>query len=161
MRIIGLLCGIFCGLFSFTSQAVVGEMPREQQMAMQYMQALTDHDYRSLRRFYNRDSVFYDKTANVTYQGGRHIIEFFERAHEGVLEYKFNIEHMFNTGSLVVMIGNYHLRGPGKQFGNPGKIIEIAIPGVTTLKFDMNTERMTEQVDLMDYQTMSDQLQTQ
>jgi hypothetical protein len=61
----------------------------------------------------------------------------------------------------VVMIGNYHLRGPGEQFGKPGKIIDIAVPGVTTLKFDPNTQRLTEHVDLMDYQTMSDQLQSQ
>ncbi|ARD21533.1 nuclear transport factor 2 family protein [Shewanella sp. MMG014] len=161
MRLIGLLCSAYLFLMSFSSQAAVGEMPKVQQLAVQYIQALTDHDYRQLRRFYNRDSVFYDKTANVTYTGGRHIIEFLERAHEGVLEYRFNIEHMFNTGSLVVLIGNYHLRGPGDQFGKPGKIIEIAVPGVTTLKFDLNTERMTEQVDLMDYQTMSDQLQSQ
>ena len=37
----------------------------------------------------------------------------------------------------------------------------IEIPGVTTLKFDNNTERLIEQMDLMDYKTMSDQLESQ
>lgn len=161
MRIVLLISCLLTSIWSFSVSANVGDMPQEQQLAVRYIQALTDHDYRTLSRFYSRDSIFFDKTANVKYTGGRHIIEFFERAHEGILEYKFNIEHMFNTGTLVVLIGNYHLRGPGDQFGKPGKIIEIAVPGVTTLKFDMKTERMTEQVDLMDYQTMSDQLESQ
>ncbi|MDO6617470.1 MULTISPECIES: nuclear transport factor 2 family protein [unclassified Shewanella] len=161
MRLILLVCCLLSSIWSTSSLANSGEMPKQQQLAVQYMQALTSHDYRTLKKFYNRESVFFDKTANVKYTGGRHIIEFFQRAHDGVLEYKLNIEHMFNTGSLVVLIGNYHLRGPGDQFGKPGKIIEIAVPGVTTLKFDMKTERVTEQVDLMDYQTMSDQLESQ
>ncbi|WP_405127344.1 nuclear transport factor 2 family protein [Shewanella donghaensis] len=161
MRIILLISLLLTGLWSFSVSANIGDMPKEQQLAVRYIKALTDHDYQNLRRFYNRDSVFFDKTANVKYTGARNIIDFFERAHEGILEYQFNIEHMFNTGSLIVLIGNYHLRGPGDQFGKPGKIIEIAVPGVTTLKFDMKTERMTEQIDLMDYQTMSDQLESQ
>ncbi|QDE30376.1 nuclear transport factor 2 family protein [Shewanella polaris] len=158
MRIILILC---CLLLSFPSKANIGDMPREQQLAMQYMEALTDHDYTVLRRFYSRDTVFYDKTANTTYTGGRHIIAFLQRAHEGVLEYRLNVEHMFNTGSLVVIIGSYRLRGPGDQYGKPGKIIDLAVPGVTTLKFDNNTERLVEQMDLMDYQTMTDQLASQ
>ena len=130
-------------------------------MAMRYIQALTEHDYDTLNHFYNRDSVFYDKTAGRKYTGARHIIDFLERAHNGVLEYEFNIEHMYNTGSLVVMIGNYHFKGPGEQFGKPGKIIDVAIPGVTTLKLDMYNDRVTEHMDLIDYQTMSDQLSAQ
>lgn len=78
-----------------------------------------------------------------------------------MLEYDFNIEHMYNAGSLVVMIGNYHFKGPGEQFGKPGKIIDVAIPGVTSLKLDMRNHRVTEHVDLIDYQTMSDQLAMQ
>lgn len=110
---------------------------------------------------YNRDSIFFDKTANRKYTGGRFIIDFLERAHQGVLEYDFNIEHMYNAGSLVVMIGNYHFKGPGEQFGKPGKIIDVAIPAVTSLKLDMLNRRVTEHVDLIDYQTMSDQLAMQ
>ena len=136
-------------------------MPEEQQLAVKYMNALTEHDYKTLRKFYNRESVFFDKTANRKYTGGRFIIDFLERAHEGVLEYNFNIEHMYNAGSLVVMIGNYHFKGPGEQFGKPGKIIDVAIPGVTSLKIDMLNRRVTEHVDLIDYQTMSDQLAMQ
>ncbi len=136
-------------------------MPLEQQYAMEYITALTKHDYKSLRYFYDRDTVFYDKTANVTYTGRRHILEFFSRAHAGVLEYSLDIEHMYNAGSLVVIIGNYRLRGPGEQFGKPGKIIDIAVPGVTTLKFNMSKKRVEEHQDLMDYQTMADQLSTQ
>ncbi|GGP86002.1 nuclear transport factor 2 family protein [Shewanella ulleungensis] len=158
MRIILLLC---CLLSSFSISANIGDMPKEQQLAMKYMEALTDHDYSTLRRFYSRETIFFDKTANTTYTGGRQIIGFLQRAHEGVLEYRLNIEHMFNTGSLVVIIGSYRLRGPGDQFGKPGKIIDLAVPGVTTLKFDNNTERLIEQMDLMDYQTMSDQLESQ
>ncbi|GGB66713.1 nuclear transport factor 2 family protein [Shewanella inventionis] len=158
MRIILLLCCLVC---SFSISANIGDMPKEQQLAMKYMEALTDHDYSTLRHFYSRDTVFFDKTANTTYTGSRQIIGFLQRAHEGVLEYRLNIEHMFNTGSLVVIIGSYRLRGPGDQFGKPGKIIDLAIPGVTTLKFDNNTERLIEQMDLMDYQTMSDQLESQ
>lgn len=152
---------IFASFFAPMAIANTGEMPKEQQLAIKYMDALTEHDYATLRRFYNRDSVFIDKTANRKYTGGRFIIDFFERAHEGVLEYNFNIEHMYNTGSLVVMIGNYHFKGPGEQFGKPGKIIDIAIPGVTSLKLDMLNKRVTEHLDLIDYQTMSDQLAMQ
>ncbi|NKF50918.1 nuclear transport factor 2 family protein [Shewanella sp. WXL01] len=136
-------------------------MPMEQQYALQYIQALTHHNYKELRKFYSRDSTFFDKTANVKYTGSRNIIEFFTRAHSGVLEYRFDLDHMFNHGSLVVLIGSYRLRGPGEQYGKPGKVIDIAVPGITTLKFDMDKKRVTEHIDLMDYQTMSDQLASQ
>nr|WP_081933419.1 nuclear transport factor 2 family protein [Shewanella mangrovi] len=136
-------------------------MPQEQQLAISYIKALTSHDYDELATFYGRDSVFNDATAGRSYTGGRHIIDFFERAHRGVLEYDFNIEHMFNTGSLVVMIGNYHFKGPGEQFGKPGKIIDVAIPGVTTLNLDVNRHRVNKHIDYIDYQTMSDQLAAQ
>ncbi|QSX31763.1 nuclear transport factor 2 family protein [Shewanella cyperi] len=136
-------------------------MPREQQMAVNYIKALTDHDYATLATFYNRDSVFQDRTAGRKYKGGRFIIGFFQRAHAGVLEYNFNIEHMYNTGSLVVMIGNYHFKGPGEQFGKPGKIIDVAVPAVTTLALDLNNHRVQEHLDLIDYQTMADQLSMQ
>ncbi|WP_425601906.1 nuclear transport factor 2 family protein [Shewanella insulae] len=148
-------------ILPLATQAAPGDMPVEQQMAIKYIQALTDHDYRTLASFYNRDSVFKDRTASKTYTGRRDIIEFFERAHRGVLEYDFNIEHMYNSGSLVVMIGNYHYRGPGSLFGKPGKVIELAIPGVTTVKLDLANHRVKEHEDLMDYQTMQDQLATQ
>ncbi|MCZ4336189.1 nuclear transport factor 2 family protein [Shewanella colwelliana] len=148
-------------LLPLLAQANPGDMPREQQMAVKYIQALTDHDYKTLASFYNRDSIFKDRTASKSYTGRRNILEFFERAHRGVLEYHFNIEHMFNSGSLVVMIGNYHYRGPGSQFGKPGKIIELAIPGVTTIKVDTKNHRVKVHEDLMDYQTMADQLSTQ
>ncbi|WP_342343046.1 nuclear transport factor 2 family protein [Shewanella salipaludis] len=154
MRILCFILSLLCLPVSANS----GDMPEEQRLAMRYLQALTEHDYPALKRFYNRDSVFYDRTADRKYKGQRHIIAFLERAHEGVLEYEFNIEHMFNSGSLVVMIGNYHFKGPGEQFGKPGKIIDIAIPGVTSLKLDMQHRRVMEHLDLMDYQTMSDQL---
>jgi len=163
LRILRLLvCLIFVpALFPAHVHANSGEMPAEQQLAVKYMNALTEHDYQTLSKFYNRDSVFFDKTANRKYTGGRFIIDFFERAHEGVLEYDFNIEHMYNAGSLVVMIGNYHFKGPGEQFGKPGKIIDVAIPGVTSLKLDMRTHRVAEHMDLIDYQTLSDQLAMQ
>ncbi|MGI2854334.1 nuclear transport factor 2 family protein [Shewanella algae] len=153
--------GLFLALLSSPLLANSGDMPQEQQMAVRYIHALTTHDYQELANFYNRDSVFNDRTAGRKYTGGRHIIEFLERAHRGVLEYRFNIEHMFNSGSLVVMIGNYHYKGPGEQFGKPGKIIDIAIPGVTTLKLDTLNHRVKEHMDLMDYQTMVDQLSAQ
>jgi limonene-1,2-epoxide hydrolase len=157
LRIISLLLCLIC----FSVSAKVGDRPVEQLLALGYIKALTEHDYETLKSYYSRDTIFYDKTAETKYIGTRHIIAFLQRSHEGVLEFDFNIEHMFNTGTLVVMIGNYHLRGPGDQFGKPGRIIDIAVPGVTTLKFDSNTQRLIEQVDLMDYQTMSDQLQSQ
>ncbi|MCG9695912.1 nuclear transport factor 2 family protein [Shewanella sp. Isolate11] len=152
---------IFFALIPVTAKANPGDMPAEQQMAIQYIQAITDHDYRTLASFYNRDSVFVDRTASKEYKGRRDILEFFERAHRGVLEYDFNIEHMYNSGSLVVMIGNYHYRGPGSLFGKPGKVIELAIPGVTTVQLDLANHRVKEHEDLMDYQTMQDQLATQ
>lgn len=157
---------IFCLLFTpamttVAAQLDLNPMPQEQQLAVKYMAALTEQDYQTLKHFYRLDSVFFDKTANRKYTGGRFIIDFFERAHEGVLEYRFNIEHMYNAGALVVMIGNYHFKGPGEQFGKPGKIIDVAIPGVTSLKLDMVNLRVTEHIDLIDYQTMADQLALQ
>jgi hypothetical protein len=157
LRIILFILGLSC----FSALANPSNMPEEQELAMHYLQALTGHDYDTLHRFYNRDSVFYDKTAEKKYTGTRHIIDFLERAHEGVLEYQFNVEHMYNTGPLVVMIGNYHFKGPGEQFGKPGKIIDIAVPGVTTLTLDMHHRRIKEHMDLIDYQTVSDQLSMQ
>lgn len=160
MMLIRYVC-LILAFISIPSVANPGDMPKEQQLAVRYIQAVTDHDYKALNAFYNRESVFNDKTASKSYTGRRHIISFLRRAHQGVLEYRFNIEHMFNSGSLVVMIGSYHYKGPGEQFGKPGKIIDIAIPGVTTVKLDMSNQRVSEHEDLMDYQTMVDQLAVQ
>ncbi|MFT5788982.1 MAG: hypothetical protein ACI8SJ_001090 [Shewanella sp.] len=157
LRFFSLVLVFFC-LPSFASN---GDMPKEQQLAVKYIQAFTSQDYAKLTSFYNRDSVFNDRTANRKYTGKRHILKFLKRAHSGVLEYSFNVEHMFNSGPLVVLIGNYRYKGPGEQFGKPGRIIDIAIPGVTTLSLDMTNNRVKEHQDLMDYQTMSDQLSTQ
>ncbi|MGI2257819.1 nuclear transport factor 2 family protein [Shewanella sp. GXUN23E] len=148
-------------LLSFSALGNQGEMPREQQLAMNYMQALTTHNYSKLEQFYDRETVFSDRTAGRKYTGEIHILDFLRRAHEGVLEYRFNLEHMYNSGSLVVMIGSYYLKGPGDQFGKPGKIIEVAVYGVTTLKLDMAKKRVKEHIDLIDYQTMADQLAPQ
>ncbi|MGL5396428.1 MAG: nuclear transport factor 2 family protein, partial [Shewanella sp.] len=65
MRILCLLvCLIFVpALFPAHVHANSGEMPAEQQLAVKYMNALTEHDYQTLSKFYNRDSVFFDKTA--------------------------------------------------------------------------------------------------
>lgn len=147
--------------FASKNLASLGEMPEPQKLAVQYIKALTDHNYDILSHFYDRESVFYDRTANKKYSGRRHILAFFQRAHKGVLEYSFNLEHMYNSGALVVMIGNYHFKGPGEQFGKPGKIIEIAVPGVTTLNLDMAKDKVKEHIDFIDYQTMSDQLAMQ
>ncbi len=148
-------------LFSSLTLAAPGDMPREQQLAMNYMQALTSHNYTKLKEFYDRETVFYDRTAGKKYTGEVHILSFLRRAHKGVMEYRFNLEHMYNSGSLVVMIGSYYLKGPGDQFGKPGKIIEVAVPGVTSLKLDTDKGRIREHIDLIDYQTMSDQLAPQ
>ncbi|WP_163931996.1 nuclear transport factor 2 family protein [Paraferrimonas sp. SM1919] len=136
-------------------------LPKEQQMALQYMRAVTDNDYRKLLNFYNRDSTFEDRTAGKSYTGARDILTFLKRAHAHVHEYEFNIEQMYNSGSLVIMIGNYYLKGPGKQFGKPGKIIEVAIPGVTTLIVDVNNHRIKKHTDLLDYAAMKEQLSMQ
>ncbi|MCL1144962.1 nuclear transport factor 2 family protein [Shewanella sp. 10N.261.52.F9] len=153
--------GLLLIFFSLPSLANIGDMPKEQQLAIKYIQALTHQDYANLSGFYNRESIFNDRTAGRKYTGKRHILQFLKRAHRGVLEYNFNIEHMFNSGSLVVLIGNYRYKGPGELFGKPGRIIDIAIPGVTTLSLDMTHERVKEHQDLMDYQTMADQLSVQ
>lgn len=135
--------------------------PKAQAVALSYIEALTSRDYHHLADFYNRDSYFVDKTAGKKYIGGRHIINFFKRAHSGVKRYQFNLEHMYHSGSLVVMIGSYHVTAAGDQFGKPGKMIDIAVPGVTTLKLDLATNRVKQHTDFIDYQTMSDQLATQ
>ncbi|MCF1426809.1 MAG: ester cyclase [Shewanella sp.] len=148
-------------LMSFSALGSPGDMPIEQQLAMKYMQALTSHNYNKLAQFYDRETVFFDRTAGRKYTGGTHILDFLRRAHKGVMEYRFNLEHMYNSGSLVVMIGSYYLKGPGEQFGKPGKIIEIAVSGVTCLELDTSKGRVKEHIDLIDYQTMADQLALQ
>ncbi|WP_376708363.1 ester cyclase [Shewanella surugensis] len=146
---------------NFSAKASNGDMPPEQKMAVDYMNALTHQQFYKLNHYYNRDSVFYDKTANRKYIGRKNILSFLQRVQQGVLEYKFNIDHMFNSGSLVVLIGNYYYKGPGDLFGKPGKIITLAIPSVTMLTLDLGKKRIKEHQDLLDYQTMSDQLTIQ
>ncbi|WP_299492319.1 nuclear transport factor 2 family protein [uncultured Shewanella sp.] len=146
---------------NLSAKASNGTMPAEQAMAVDYMDALTHQKFKKLTHYYNRDSIFFDKTANRKYIGRDNILYFLKRVQQGVLEYKFTIDHMFNSGSLVVLIGNYYYKGPGDLFGKPGKIIDLAIPSVTMLTLDMNKRRVKEHQDLLDYQTMSDQLAIQ
>ncbi len=165
-KIFGIAMTLSCLLIHFQINA--GSLPIDnikrpeaQILALDYIKALTARNYQALATFYSRDTHFYDKTAGKRYTGGRHIIDFFKRAHADVESYQFNIEHMYNSGSFVVMIGNYHLVGAGKQFGKPGKTINIAVPGVTTVKLDLTTHRIKQHTDFIDYQTMADQLATQ
>ncbi len=137
------------------------ETPQEQKLATEYIQTLTSNDMVKLSSFYNRESIFQDQTANKKYTGRKNILAFFKRAHLGLLEYKFTVEHMFNAGSLVVMVGSYNYKGLGHQFGKPGKVINIAVSGVTTLEVDVANHRIKKHIDLIDYQTMNNQLDIQ
>ena len=158
MRAFFLLVSLF---FSMSVFAKNGDIPAEQKFAMDYIHTITSNDMAKLGSFYNRNSVFQDKTANKKYVGKSHILAFFKRAHKGLLEYKFTLEHMFNSGSMVVLVGSYSYKGLGQQFGKHGKVINISVPGVTTLEVDVANHRIKKHVDLIDYQTMDDQLEIQ
>ncbi|MCL1079647.1 nuclear transport factor 2 family protein [Parashewanella spongiae] len=147
--------------FSISALANSKELTKEQKIAVEYMQTLTQHDLTKLKAFYDRDSVFSDKTAGKTYTGGQHIIDFFKRAYHGMIEYKFDITHIYNKGSFVVMIGEYHFKGKGVQFGKPGKVISLTVPSVTTLELDTENHRIKKHVDMIDYQMLSEQLAVQ
>ncbi|MBM7072602.1 hypothetical protein SOPP22_16485 [Shewanella sp. OPT22] len=146
---------------SFSTLASNGQIPPEQKLALNYIHALTNNDMKKLSTFYSRESIFQDKTADKKYVGRSHILEFIHRAHEGLIEYKFTVEHMFNSGSLVVIVGSYSYKGLGRLFGKPGKVINISVSGVTTLDVDVKNHRIKKHVDMIDYQTMNDQLEVQ
>ncbi|WP_095498144.1 ester cyclase [Paraferrimonas haliotis] len=143
------------------NKAYADDMPAEQKLALAYLDAYSKNEFSKVEQYYSRESIFEDKTAKRKYKGRYRIINFLKRARSGILESRFQIDHMFNSGSLVVVIGSQYYRGPGEQFGKPGKIIELAIPGVTTLTLDMTENQVKEHIDLLDYQTMTDQLLTQ
>ncbi|MBE8168567.1 MAG: nuclear transport factor 2 family protein [Shewanella sp.] len=148
-------------VLTFSPFAYSNVKTEEQKIALDYMQTLTQHDLVKLRDFYDRDSVFKDKTAGKTYIGGQHIVDFFKRAYHGMLEYEFDITHIYNKGSFVVMIGEYHFKGKGLQFGKPGKIISLKVPSVTTLELDTENHKIKKHVDMIDYQMLSEQLALQ
>nr|WP_245837105.1 ester cyclase [Paraferrimonas sedimenticola] len=154
-----LLCFLIGTAFAVSTHAE--DIPKEQKLALAYLDAYNHSDFSKLNRFYNRETVFNDRTAKRKYTGRYKIVNFLQRARAGVLETKVQVEHMFNQGSLVVIIGSHYYRGPGEQFGKPGKMIELAIPGVTTLSVDTGSQQIKEHVDLLDYETMKDQLVTQ
>ncbi len=147
--------------FSLSVFADEANMPAEQKFALDYIHTLTSNNIAKLADFYSRDSVFQDKTAGKEYVGRFHILEFLERANKGLLEYKFSLEHMFNSGSVVVMVGRYSYKGAGLLYGKPGTVIKFSVPGVTVLEVDLKNHRVTKHLDMIDYQTMEQQLEVQ
>ena len=147
--------------FSLSVSADEANMPAEQKLALDYIHTITSNNIAKLASYYGRESVFQDKTANKKYVGRQHILEFFKRANKGLLEYRFILEHMFNSGNMVVMIGSYSYKGAGQLYGKPGKVINISVPGVTVLNVDVKNHRVKKHLDMIDYQTMKDQLEVQ
>lgn len=134
------------------------QKPAAIQLAEEYMAALTNRNYSRLSQFYDRETVLTDQMAGKTLTGRREILSFLRRIHTYTQEYYFNADHMFYKGSRVVMIGNYYYKARGDLFGYPGESVTFSLPGVTTLKLDMENRRIEEQIDLLDYHTMEDQL---
>ncbi|SHH93806.1 nuclear transport factor 2 family protein [Ferrimonas marina] len=139
-------------------EPVSPDLPEAIVLAQNYMDALTNRDYSRLSRFYDRETEWYDRTAGKKLTGRRDIITFLRRVHSYTQEYYFVSDHTFYNGSLVVMIGSYYYKARGDLFGYPGKSITFSLPGVTTLKLDMENQRVDEHLDLLDYATMKDQL---
>ncbi|WP_084144546.1 nuclear transport factor 2 family protein [Ferrimonas kyonanensis] len=143
-----------------TAEAKI-EIPAPILLAQDYIKALTHRDYNKLSRFYSRETKFNDRTASKTITGGSDILTFLRRIHVYTLDYSFEPDHVFHSGDLVVMIGTYRYKSRGDLFGKPGQTIELTIPGVTTLDLDMEEKEIKSHVDLLDYDTMRDQLANQ
>ncbi len=133
------------------------EIP-ELALAERYIQALTSLNFSRLSRFYDRETLFEDKTAGKSLVGRRDILTFLRRVHSYTQEYEFVPDHTFANGSLVVLVGSYYYRARGDLFGYPGETITLVLPGVTTLRVDMEHQRISEHIDLFDYGAMKDQL---
>ncbi|MBY5993574.1 nuclear transport factor 2 family protein [Ferrimonas balearica] len=134
------------------------QTPEAIQLAQDYMAALTNRNYSQLAQYYDRESVLTDRMAGKSITGRRDILAFLRRVHTYTQEYYFNSDHLFYKGSRVVMIGNYYYKARGDLFGYPGQSITFALPGVTTLKLDLENRRIEEHIDFLDYATMEDQL---
>ncbi len=159
MRVLLLL--ILClPLFASAAEDVdaAPKKPDAIQLAEEYMAALTNRNYSKLAQFYDRETVLTDQMAGKTLTGRREILSFLRRIHTYTQEYHFNADHLFYKGSRVVMIGNYYYKARGDLFGYPGESITFSLPGITTLKLDMENRRIEEQIDYLDYHTMEDQL---
>ncbi|MBY6188197.1 nuclear transport factor 2 family protein [Marinobacter hydrocarbonoclasticus] len=134
------------------------QKPEAIQLAEAYMAALTNRNYSKLAQFYDRETVLTDQMAGKTLTGRREILSFLRRVHTYTQEYYFNADHVFYKSSRVIMIGNYYYKARGDLFGYPGESVTFSLPGVTTLKLDMENGRIEEQIDYLDYHTMEDQL---
>ncbi|TKB51637.1 nuclear transport factor 2 family protein [Ferrimonas sediminicola] len=144
-----------------SDEAAEPQVPEAIRLAREYIQALTERNYNTLNRFYSRETEFEDKTAGKKVNGATDILTFLRRIHVYTLAYSFEPDHIFHSGSLVVLIGTYRYRSRGDLFGKPGQTIELTIPGVTTLELDMEEKRIKKHLDLLDYDAMRDQLASQ
>ncbi|QIZ78740.1 ester cyclase [Ferrimonas lipolytica] len=130
----------------------------ELELANRYINALTERNFRTLRRMLHRETKFKDEMAGKDVTGTRDILMFLKRVHTYTESYAFVIDHQFFKGSEVVMIGSYYYQARGDLFGMPGKLITLTIPGVTMLDVDVDEQRIDEHVDILDYATMKAQL---
>ncbi|MBW3140659.1 nuclear transport factor 2 family protein [Ferrimonas balearica] len=155
-----LLMMLFLPLLSQAAEEVDPgpQKPAAIQLAEEYMAALTNRNYSKLAQFYDRETVLTDQMAGKSLTGSRDILAFLRRVHTYTQEYYFNADHLFYKGSRVVMIGNYYYKARGDLFGYPGESVTFSLPGVTTLKLDMENRRIEQQIDYLDYHTMEDQL---
>ncbi|WP_298445214.1 nuclear transport factor 2 family protein [uncultured Ferrimonas sp.] len=130
------------------------------QLATDYLEALTQRDFHQLGRMLHRDTKFHDVMAGKKLNGTRDILTFLRQVHIYTERFAFNVDHQFYKGSTVVLIGSYYYQARGNLFGMPDRLITLTLPGVTTLTVDVETQRIDEHTDMLDYESMKAQLRT-
>lgn len=76
------------------------------------------------------------------------------------LEMKFDVQHRFAAGGIVVWQGVMRSKTKGEPMGKPGKALHYAIPFVTVLEFNPDGKPVRHQ-DFLDYVTAVKQTNSQ
>ncbi|WP_341503199.1 nuclear transport factor 2 family protein [Gallaecimonas sp. GXIMD4217] len=133
-------------------------------LARDYLQAYTAMDYGRLETFYHFDARFEDPGADVQgngqYLSGRKaIMAFLRQSQQGVAQIRFVEDQHLVIGNWVVFIGEYHYLVSGPQFGLDAQPVWLVIKGITELKVDTGSGQVRVHRDMLDYESMPEQLQ--
>ncbi len=133
-------------------------------LARTYMQAYTAMDYGRLEHLYHFDARFEDPSADVhgngqSLSGRKAVMAFLRQSQQGVAQIRFVESQHMVIGSWVVLVGEYHYLVSGPQFGLDAQPVWLVIKGITELKVDKGAGQIRVHRDMLDYESMMEQLQ--
>ena len=158
-------------LFIFLISTIKGQNIKStdiQDIALDYMQAYSDWNYKRMSSFYHDSIHFHDPTAELAFNGRYEFFgvdsvkNFIKNAFGGAIPefLVFKVNENFVSNDFVIINSTFESILPKAWFGDKtkGKVF-VSLPFVTILKFKAN--KIISHTDYADYKTYKYQISLQ